>query len=74
MQKEQLLSRVTGSLVRHISAKALQTVKIPVPPREQQDEFEQFIKSIDISKTEINESLIRLSDVYKAVIAEKFSK
>ena len=50
MEKEQLLSRITGSVVRHISAKALQTVKIVVPPIAEQDKFEALIRQSDKSK------------------------
>lgn len=70
MQREQLLQRVTGSLVRHISAKSLKTVKIPIPPREKQDEFEKFIEKTEVSKAEINQSLARISELYKAIIVE----
>lgn len=70
MQRDQLLQRVTGSLVRHISAKSLKTVKIPIPPREKQDEFEKFIEKTEVSKAEINQSLSRISELYKAIIVE----
>jgi len=50
MQKEQLLSRVTGAVVRHISAKSLQTVSIPLPPLERQNQFELLLRQSDKSK------------------------
>ena len=50
MQKDQLLSRVTGSVIRHISAKSLQTVAIPSPPIEEQNAFEKILRQSDKSK------------------------
>lgn len=50
MQKEQLLSRVTGAVVRHISGKSLQTVNIPLPNVEQQNQFVNFLRQSDKSK------------------------
>ena len=50
MQKEQLLSRVTGAVVRHISAKGLRSVIIPAPPRTLQDGFEMILRQSDKSK------------------------
>lgn len=49
-QSEQLMSRVTGSLVRHMSSKSLGSVVIPIPPIELQDEFVAFVKQSDKSK------------------------
>ena len=49
-QEEQLLSRVTGSLVRHISAKSLKTVTVPIPDIDIQDEFVVFARHSDKSK------------------------
>ena len=50
MEKEQLLSRITGSVVRHISAKSLQSVTIIVPPIKKQEQFEALIRQSDKSK------------------------
>lgn len=50
MEKEQLLSKITGSVVRHISAKGLQTVSIIVPPIKEQNRFEALIRQSDKSK------------------------
>lgn len=49
-QKEQLMSRVTGSLVRHMSSKSLESVEIPVPPIELQNDFVLFAEQSDKSK------------------------
>lgn len=50
MQRNQLLSRVTGSVVRHISAKSLKSVIIPMSSKSMQDEFEVLLRQIDKSK------------------------
>lgn len=50
MQKDQLLKRVTGSVVRHISAKGLKTVEIPVPPVTLQEKFVSIAEQADKSK------------------------
>ena len=57
MQKEQLLSRVTGAVVRHISGKSLQTVNIPLPNVEQQNQFVNFLRQSDKSKLLLGKTL-----------------
>ena len=70
MQKRQLLSRVTGVLVRHISAKSLQTVKIPFPSKEMQEQFAVFVRQSDKAKSELERTLSELTATYKRIIAE----
>ena len=50
MQKDQLLKRVTGSVVRHMSAKGLKSVTVPIPPKEIQQHFISIVKLADKSK------------------------
>lgn len=50
MQKEQLLQRVTGSVVRHISAKGLKTVEVVMPTMTQQKQFVAIAEQTDKSK------------------------
>ena len=50
MQKEQLIRRVTGSVVRHMSAKGLRSVEIPIPTIEDQNIFVRLIRKADKSK------------------------
>ena len=50
MQKDQLLKRVTGSVVRHMSAKGLKSVTVPIPPKEIQQHFISIVKQADKSK------------------------
>lgn len=51
MQKEQLLKRVTGSVVRHMSAKGLKTIQIPIAPIDKQEIFIGMVKQADKSKS-----------------------
>ena len=50
MQKEQLIRRVTGSVVRHMSAKGLRGVEIPTPTIEEQNTFVKLVRKADKSK------------------------
>ena len=50
MQKEQLIRRVTGSVVRHLSSKNLASVTIPVPSLGEQVMFVKIIRKADKSK------------------------
>ena len=70
MQKEQLLSRVTGAVVRHISGKSLQTVNIPLPNVEQQNQFVNFLRQSDKSKFELEQALSELTATYKRIISD----
>jgi len=70
MEKDQLLSRVTGSVVRHISAKSLSTVKIYVPPLAIQNTFEQLIRESDKSKFELEQAIQRIDNLIKSLIQQ----
>lgn len=49
-QKEQLLSRVTGSIVKHLSGKSLKSVTVPIPSLDMQDKYVAIAKQADKSK------------------------
>lgn len=49
-QTAQLLIRVNGAVVKHMSAKALMTVVIPMPPLEEQNRFVSLAQQADKSK------------------------
>lgn len=49
-QTAQLLIRVNGAVVKHMSAKALMTVVIPMPPLEEQKRFVSLAQQADKSK------------------------
>ena len=67
MEKDQLLSRVTGSVVRHISAKSLQSVKIIVPSTRLQDDFAEIIQESDKSKFEIEAAISKINNMLRAL-------
>ena len=68
MQKEQLLKRVTGSVVRHMSAKGLKTVQIPIAPIDKQKQFIKIVKQTDKSGFELRKSIDAIDAVIKSLI------
>lgn len=70
MQKEQLLKRVTGSVVRHMSAKGLKTVQIPIAPIDKQKQFIKIVKQADKSEFELRKSIDAIDKVIKSLINE----
>ena len=68
MQKEQLLKRVTGSVVRHMSAKGLKTVQIPIAPIEKQKQFINIVNQADKSEFELRKSIEAIDQVIKSLI------
>ena len=70
MQKEQLLKRVTGSVVRHMSAKGLKTVRIPIAPIEEQEQFIYIVNQADKSEIELRKSVDAIDKVIKSLINE----
>jgi type I restriction enzyme S subunit len=69
-QKEQLLSRVTGSLVRHMSMQSLKTITISVPKLAIQNEFVNFAQQAEQSKQQLQKSLDSLNATMRALINE----
>ena len=49
-QTSQLLTRINGGVVKHMSAKGLKTVEIPIPPIDKQEEYIQIAEQADKSK------------------------
>ena len=49
-QTSQLLTRVNGGVVKHMSAKGLKTIEIPIPPIDKQGEYIQIAEQADKSK------------------------
>ena len=49
-QTSQLLTRVNGGVVKHMSAKGLKTVEIPIPPIDKQEEYIKIAEQADKSK------------------------
>lgn len=51
MQKQQLLECITGSVIKHLSAKSILNVKVPIPAnRKDQDAFVAIMRQADKSK------------------------
>lgn len=49
-QTSQLLTRVNGGVVKHMSAKGLKTVEVPIPPKIKQEEYIQIAEQADKSE------------------------
>lgn len=73
-QKEQLLSRVTGSLVRHISAKSLKSVIVPIPEQNIQDQFVDFVEELEISQKSIEPTLKNINFAIKSIINQNLTE
>lgn len=69
-QKSQLLKRVNGAVVKHLSAKGLKTVLIPIPLKEKQVEYISIVHQADKSKAELYESIEAIDKVIKSIINE----
>lgn len=67
-QTQQLLSLVTGSVVRHMSAKSLQTVRIPVPCKEDQDKFVAIATQAEATKASLRQSIDAIDRVIRSLI------
>ena len=67
-QTAQLLIRVNGAVVKHMSAKALMTVVIPMPPLEEQNRFVSLAQQADKSEFELRKSIEAIDQVIKSLI------
>ena len=68
MQKDQLIRRVTGSVVRHMSAKSLNSVEIPIPAIADQKQFIDIIRQADKSKFELKQAIEKIDKVMRALM------
>lgn len=71
MQKEQLIKRVTGSVVRHMSAKSLKSLTIPLPPVDKQKMFVDTMRQADKSKFELKQCIENIDKAIKSLINGK---
>ena len=71
MQKEQLLKRVTGTIVRHMSAKGLKTVVIPTASFDEQKQFVDIVRQADKSLFELKKSIAAKDGLIKSMVNEK---
>lgn len=67
-QTQQLLALVTGSVVRHMSAKSLQTVRIPVPEKEDQQQFAEIATQAEATKASLRASIEAIDKVIRSLI------
>ena len=68
MQKEQLLRCVTGSVIKHISAKGISNVLIPVPDRALQTTFVEVMRQADKSKFELKQAIEKIDKVMQTLM------
>ena len=71
-QKDQLLQRVTGALIKHISAKSLQSVIIPIHPIESQNRFEKQVRHLNRIISHRRTQLAKLDELVKCRFVEMF--
>ena len=69
-QKSQLLTRVTGGVVKHLTSKSLKSVMIPIPPKNLQEDYIQIAQQADESKNGLRESIEAIDKVIKSLINE----
>ena len=67
-QTNQLLQLVTGSVVRHMSAKSLKTVKVPLPPLPLQQQFVEIATQAEATKESLRKSIENIDQVIKSLI------
>lgn len=67
-QTNQLLQLVTGSVVRHMSAKSLKTVKVPLPPLPLQQQFVEIATQAEAIKESLRKSIENIDQVIKSLI------
>ena len=71
-QKAQLLQRVTGALIKHISAKSLQSVIIPIHSIESQNRFEKQVRHLNRIISYRRTQLTKLNELIKCRFVELF--
>ena len=71
-EKDQLLNRVTGALIKHISAKSLKSVIVSIPPMDEQIKFIDFVRQVDKSKLMFQQMISRYDELVKSRFIEMF--
>ena len=67
-QTSQLLTRVNGGVVKHMSSKSLKSVLIPIPPMDKQEEYIGIAHQADKSEFELRKSIDAIDAVIKSLI------
>ncbi|MDY0278504.1 MAG: restriction endonuclease subunit S [Acholeplasma sp.] len=73
-EKQQLLSRVTGSVVKHLSSTSLKSIKIPIVSSENQNIFSNFVVKAEILKNYYYDNIERLNDLLIKLIVVNLEK
>ena len=71
-QKEQILRRVTGALIKHLSSNALKSVVIPIPPLEKQIDLVEKLDKISTLIAHRNLQLQKLNQLASSRFIEMF--
>ena len=61
---ERSASKVHGSTMTHLTKKTFDSIMVPLPSIDQQNEFASFVHQVDKSKFEVVQSLLRLKSKY----------
>ena len=67
-EPDQMLKCVTGGLIKHISAKAIKGVTVPLPPPSLQREFVAIAERADAAKSALKQSIANIDQVMKGLI------
>lgn len=68
-----MINKASGANYPAVTDKVVHAYEIPVPPLEEQNEFEQLIKQSDKSKFEIKKSIENISDLIKSLLQQDFN-
>jgi type I restriction enzyme S subunit len=70
--KRIVTSKEVGGIQKHFNIGAIKALKIPVPPIELQNRFAQIVEKTDVLKTQYQQSLHELEDLYGSLSQKAF--
>ncbi|MGU8478567.1 restriction endonuclease subunit S [Clostridium perfringens] len=70
--KNQILEGQAGAAQKHFNVGAYKNMKIALPPLEEQEKFELFLKQVDKLKFEMEKSLKELEDNFNSLMQKAF--
>ncbi len=71
-QKEWMVAQSAGGAQPNISQAVIRRMRVPCPPKEEQNRFAHFAEQTDKSKFRIKQSLEKLETLYKALLQKYF--
>lgn len=71
-QKEWMVAQSAGGAQPNISQSVIRKMRVPCPPKEEQNRFAHFAEQTDKSKFRIKQSLEKLEILYKALLQKYF--